>query len=685
MSGALRDHVQTRLDALRGGARRRATLAIAAAALPVAAAFALAARSLGGDGAMLAVAVACALAAILVARGRVRRYDGTWLARRLDAAVPALEDSAALAFEGADAAPLTELQRLQRARVRRRLADAPLPDLRPALPVRVLVGCWLGALVVAALAIWLPLLERTAPAIPGDAPTAGATHVRKATLSIAPPAYTNVDPSDTDSLDAQAPAGSRVAWDVAFDRGVEGAAVVFHDGSRVELRARGERWQGERVLDASALYRIELAGAPALEGDPLHRLDALPDRAPELTVRAPAQTLEVVDARRSTWELAFDATDDYGLGDAVLSIAHAQGSGEQIAVTARDVPLESAGGARSQSYRHTLDLDALGFAEGDDVIARVLVADNREPEPNVTASPSYILRWRPPAEAESAGMEGVVQRVMPAYFRSQRQIIIDTEALIAERARIDDEEYADRADALGVDQKVLRLRYGQFLGEEFEPEGEELPVDEDTNQALLEEYGHAHDLPEAATLFDPVTKGLLRLALAEMWQSELRLRQAQLEDALPYEYKALDYIKEVQQAERIYLARVGVELPQIDAERRLTGEREGLSDRELATTAAAGSGSPVERAWSALARGEDTDLDALQAWVVRHDADAPDTMELLAAVDKARREPACAACRDALAARLWSRVPAPATAVAPRPALGDAEAAYMDALTRAAR
>src|SRR5690606_4258568 len=50
---------------------------------------------------------------------------------------------------------------------------------------------------------------------------------------------------------------------------------------------------------------------------------------------------------------------------------------------------------------------------------------------------------------------------------------------------------------------------------------------------VLEEFGHVHDIPEAATLLDPKTRALLRRALGEMWQSELALRQARPDDALP--------------------------------------------------------------------------------------------------------------------------------------------------------
>ena len=58
-----------------------------------------------------------------------------------------------------------------------------------------------------------------------------------------------------------------------------------------------------------------------------------------------------------------------------------------------------------------------------------------------------------------------------------------------------------------------------------------------------------------------------------MWDAELHLRMGEPQKALPYEYQALKLIKEVQQASRVYVERVGFEPPEIKvAEKRLSGE-----------------------------------------------------------------------------------------------------------------
>ena len=90
--------------------------------------------------------------------------------------------------------------------------------------------------------------------------------------------------------------------------------------------------------------------------------------------------------------------------------------------------------------------------------------------------------------------------LMPEYFRSQRQIIIDSEKLLNEKASISKEEFNQRSNELGFDQKALRLKYGQFIGEEadsgldIENEVEEEPQAQQPGQVdVLSEFGHDHD------------------------------------------------------------------------------------------------------------------------------------------------------------------------------------------------
>ena len=307
---------------------------------------------------------------------------------------------------------------------------------------------------------------------------------------------------------------------------------------------------------------------------------------------------------------------------------------------------------------------------------------------------------------------------MPAYFRSQRQIIIDAEALLKQRGSLDTDTFIKRSDAIGVDQRILRLRYGQFLGEEAEggakaPPTGDLPTSDATSAEghadhadhadddghdhgnaaegtpvfgsatdVLSEYGHTHDHAEAATLLDPQTRAILKSALDQMWQSEGHLRQGHPDQALPYAYKALAFIKQVQQAERIYLARVGSELPPIDMARRMTGKRDGLGNRAVQLAARPAGDAVVANAWHALASSDGSvDLDALSRWLDAHPNAVPDPLDVVAAIDALRQQPDCRTCRNELRAQLWPALRRADGPPARRNAADAAGRRYLEALS----
>jgi len=201
---------------------------------------------------------------------------------------------------------------------------------------------------------------------------------------------------------------------------------------------------------------------------------------------------------------------------------------------------------------------------------------------------------------------------------------------------------------------------------------------------VLSEYGHTHDHAEAATLLDPKTRATLKAALDQMWSSEGELRQGQPERALPYAYKALGFIKEVQQAERIYLARVGPELPPIDESRRMSGDRADLASRTLPLRALEAPDQAIVQVWQQLADPASApDLDALTHWLRRNEARLPDPLSLAAAIETLRITPDCANCHQALRAQLWRALLRPLPQVARRNAPDAMGQRYLDALEAA--
>ncbi|HLU13505.1 MAG TPA: hypothetical protein VKZ64_06060 [Arenimonas sp.] len=682
-------------------ARRRAAMAWLLGGLPPVALLAwLGLRLHGPRGALLALAVLLPLLAFLAWRAW-RRRDLAWCARQLDRRRD-MEDSADLLL--LPPAQPSPLQTLQAERLAERLRAVP-PELREPWPWRALLLSALGSLACALLVQFWPA-SGAAPIASAEPDTKAADAaptalvLSEAELQVTPPAYTGITADTAPDLSRRVPAGSRLAWRLRLQPQPESLRLRWHDGRELELRREDDVWLGDTTAERSGLYRLVAEHPLPLAEDRLHRIDVVADRPPEIRAIAPERTLSLREDGQRHWQLAFEASDDYGLGPARLHITLAQGSGEQVTVSERRIALRGEGDARTQRYTHRLDLAALGLAQGDDLIVRLEVADNRQPAPQWSRSASFILRWPPPPAAEATGMEGLVQRALPAYFRSQRQIIIDTEALIAERGRLERDSFIARSDAIGVDQRLLRLRYGQFMGEEDEgwnegaaAESEQQHHEDDGHDhggqapmggavSALEEFGHTHDDAEAATLLDPETRALLRQALNAMWASEGELRRGQPEQALPHAYRALDFIKQVQQASRIYLARVGLQLPPVDESRRLTGKREGIASRRHALAPAQLDTGPALPLWQALDGGDPAQpLEDFARWLAARGGDDAETLDLVEAVELLRADPHCGDCRERLRARLWPLLPAPAPAAPARPAVDAAGEAWLRALT----
>ncbi|ENE2729302.1 TPA: hypothetical protein ACKP89_003454 [Stenotrophomonas maltophilia] len=707
-------------------ARRRRALITLLLGLPWALAATVPALRLAGFDIACVVGTVSLLACAAFATARARQLDRQWLQRQLDGS-GASEDSADLLF--ADAATLNPLQQRQRTHVLAML-ECAMPELRPRWPRGALALCWIAGLAIVVLAFGWP---RSSPGsvpvrtpVPGSAAAAGPLRLQSTRLRIDAPAYTGQATLTQNTLDAKVAADSRLSWSLRFDRAPDKAWLQFHDGRRLPLSEREGQWQAQDVARMPLLYRV--VSEPALAETRLHRLDVVADRAPSVRVLEPTASLVLGTPGQRQWALRFEASDDYGVAaQATLSITTTQGSGENITFVKRSVTLAGSGEATARRFAHTLDLATLGAQPGNDVIAQLEVRDNHAPTPQTGRSSSVILRLPSAEVALGAELEGRIKKTLPAYFRSQRQIIIDAEALIRQRRSLAAEDFVKRSDAIGVDQRILRLRYGQFLGEESEgapkpPSTSDLPTsdaptadghDDDhehdhgaqagaqddhghdhgstanadippvfgSETDVLSEYGHTHDHAEATTLLDPQTRATLKAALDQMWSAEGELRQGRPEQALPFAYKALGFIKQVQQAERIYLARVGPELPPIDESRRLGGDRAGLASRELPLAARTPPDPAIVEAWQRL--GDDNgapDLDALAAWQQRNAAYLPDALDLAAAIEQLRIEPDCGDCRQRLRAQLWRALQRPLPQAMRRSAADAMGQRYLDAL-----
>lgn len=542
---------------------------------------------------------------------------------RLDRQFAELEDSTGLLLRNSE--ELNILEHLQQQRVARRLGELRAAEALT-LPVDFRRAGWLasGLLLAGAVAWWWPAAraQRQATGVAIHFPTAAKANlpgqtpprITETQLLVTPPAYTRQPVFMPAQASFLCPQEARVRWQVRVSGGGQAAPELELGRQRLRLRpvaGQPGAFFTEQVLITSMLYRLRYAGTVSDD----YAIDVRHDQAPVLRIITPkAYTLVAAIGQRSEVPIRATVRDDYGLSRAELVITVAQGQGEAVKFREVRRDLSTGLGGRPQaSLSSLLSLPKLGLTYGDELYFYLTARDNHG---HSTRTDAYLVQWQDTAVADSPTDMGMGIKVAPAYFRSERQIIIDTEKLIAEKPKLDAATVANRANALGFDQQSLRLRYGKFMGEEAEPgigveAGPHAPTaeDEDTaaptaeapehdehdhgggapmspakasptaeTDALMDPYIHKHDDSETADFLEPAVKAKLRAVLDQMWAAELRLRTGQLKEALPYEYRALRLLKQVQQQTRAFVKKAGFTPPPMpEATLRLTGELAGAA------------------------------------------------------------------------------------------------------------
>jgi hypothetical protein len=541
---------------------------------------------------------------------RWRQRIATEWASWLNAAIPALEDSSTLLAANATA----PIARLQQQRLQARLAEVMTADdyLHIARTrARFSVVPVVVSLIVAGAA-WGFHDKPVARTMSAAATPANKFIVDgEVYLRVAPPAYTGVAGFETAARDIQIPQYSEVRWCV---RKPVGALPVVELGDGQTLSITSDCVS--RKVEDSLFWRTRGKAGTR------YNIRVTPDQPPQVTIIEPAELIHLLPKDVKAVRLSVLARDDYAVSRASMHMTLARGSGENVRFTDREVPLPKSADQKSRSWKKQWTLEELGMEPGDELYFFVRATDNAPENPHTTQSPTYTLRL-PGAEAESLDSTALPSMVKPENLRSQRQIIIDTEQLVADlraNPKMPAASLRSRSEGIATDQAALRLRYGQFLGEESSLFGdehghggaghkedqhkedqhkedehkEEAHAEEKhsdgakmtTEVAAMRQFGHVHDQEDNATIFDPQTKAVLKRALAAMWDAEKSLRAVSPKSALPPEYKALEAIKELQAAERVYLHRTAFVPPALKEEKRLSGDIVGAMSYKRAQGAA---------------------------------------------------------------------------------------------------
>jgi len=529
----------------------------------------------------------------------------TDISRYIDLHIPAVEESSSLLLK--PIATLSFLEQLQAQKVNTVLQlekqpSAPLQQLK--LPVISLIAGIVLCLIVVkyprnsySSVQQQPLATVAAVKVKENIPA----KIASIKVRITPPAYTRKPVRVQEQFTLVAESGATINWEISTSQSLEKLSFIFNDNQPVQLKKanqEGTLWAISKKLFKSGFYQIEIAG----KRSDFYQAEVIADQPVAIKISKPLQHSTIDIGQPQQVNLSILMQDDYGITDAHILATMASGKGEAVSFKEKKITFNIPfNGKKSIRLDKLISLNEMGMKPGDELYFYVQAKDNHD---QVSRSDMYFVSIQDTTELMSmAGIDNGVNLV-PEYFRSERQIIIDTEKLLKDKASISEAEFKKRSNDLGIDQKMLRLRYGKFLGEESETsigagqeeeqghqEGHEkehdhekghhhneLPDQKETTagianvQSIMDQYAHKHDTAEDATFFEPQLKAQLKATLTEMWNAELRLRTYRPAQALPYEYKALRLLKDLQQKSRAYVAKSTFKTTPLKLEKRLTGE-----------------------------------------------------------------------------------------------------------------
>ena len=506
----------------------------------------------------------------LTFRNRKKSVDAALIARHLDRTIPELEESSALFLKAET--ELTVLENLQRSRLLKAFNEQ---RARASMPRRALQSAWNFFGVAAALALAIPLLAPAlftkgkngavnGIALQANSHNANAQNaplkIESVMIEILPPEYTGKLRRTQDKAELRAEEGAQVIWRLSVNQSVANGWLILNEQDSLRLQSTTETaYTAQTRLSESGFYYFILSDGE-LRSD-YYKIEVIKDEPPAITITSPQPSTEILPEQPAAVNLQVLAEDDYALTDAQIIATLARGSGESVKFREDTLAFSAVQKVSPQQWnlRERLDLKKLGMTPGDELYFFVEARDNRQPENQRSRSEIFFVHLKDTAHVEVAVSSGLAVNPLPEYFRSQRQIIIDTEKLLKEKNQISTTDFKNRSNNIGIDQQALRLRYGEFLGEEsnsginrnVEYSGEDEEHDEHekpnrprsekdnaTLMSVVEQFMHDHDAEENATKLARSVKDMLRQALTEMWDAELHLRTHRPETALPYEYRA---------------------------------------------------------------------------------------------------------------------------------------------------
>lgn len=513
---------------------------------------------------------------------------------------------------------------LQRERVLRTL-DQTIPSLRFPVSWKSPLWTFIACVLILGVVYFWPNstiqqdgIQNGETMIVAPISKSDTTYLIEVKVSVTPPSYSGLRTS-LSALDLEVLDQSRLQWQVRFEGVPLSVWIKTSQGDSLSLQVADELWKVSFRPKESGFYSIMYSTKEETISSPYYQLKLVPDEVPEARIAGIPQHQRLDYQKDLAVNFNVSLSDDFGLTDGYLVATITKGSGESVMFREQKIPLPIDVSGKKIIVPMTLRPDDFGMEPGNELYFYATAFDNRAPTIQQSRTETYFFILKDTAQVAFSLQGALGVDLMPDFFRSQLQIILDTEQLLVDKPMLEKKAFNQTSNALGFDQKQLRLKYGQFIGEEdesgldIESEGpEEMgevaadgsnalqefghdhdheneagqlmdkgtePAEEDKSKNPLQDYMHEHGNEETATFHTQTLKAKLKAALAEMWDAELYLRLFQPEKSLPYQYRAQELLKEIKNHARIYVQRIGFDPPPVnEAESRLTGKMKQLNE-----------------------------------------------------------------------------------------------------------
>jgi hypothetical protein len=408
-----------------------------------------------------------------------------------------------------------------------------------------------------------------------------AVTIEEFRVRVVPPAYAGLAAEEAPGDGPiRALAGSQIEI-VLRARGPVAGTSLVSNGVPSVMRSLGEnRFSGSFVAGASGAFEARVIADERLAPAPVVRaVEVYADAPPEARITEPGgdQLLRAVPA--VPVGVRFAARDDLGLASVTLKYIKSRGEGDAAKFTSGEISLAGIERVSAREWRGALALDLarLGMQAGDTIVFWIEARDRNPSAGNTGRSASLSIAVRVP-EATRLNLSDLLPAEVARFLLSQRQIIIKTEKLHSERARLAQDELVRRATDIAADQREFKNSFNDYI--KLEGAGEADNADAGSKGTSLEEQAraaeeertapHFHGIPEPPT-GAPASVREMVYAIRAMWDAEDALSMADTAKALIHEREALTRLKRAQTAVR-YIPPIVAQSKPVDLKRRYAGE-----------------------------------------------------------------------------------------------------------------